>query len=370
MSPTRLLPLLALNCWLVAAPVAAAPALPRAFIADLEALQQRLQQGDARSVSERARIQAERLAGGNAADRWARALYLQLAAGAELEQGRPAVAADRLREARETPGVAADQRDRWQREEARLRLADGQTAAGAELLADWLGRHDGESRDHWRLARALAELERRESAADRVSVALAATPEPDADQQALASAIYRRAGRGEAALALVEADLAASSDPAAWRQAAALAQRLGEPGRAAAIWEAGWRKGVLTGRDDLQRLVRLHLAGGTPARAAEQLERALGEGELADDEANRRLLARAWEAARDRERALAAWESVAERSDSGDDWLHLGQLAHAWGHGELAERALRQASERGRAEAERWLEALAAAGTAGEPARD
>ncbi|PMR71476.1 hypothetical protein C1H66_02430, partial [Halomonas heilongjiangensis] len=70
--------------------------------------------------------------------------------------------------------------------------------------------------------------------------------------------------------------------------------------------------------------------------------------------------AQAWQASRDRQRALAAWEAVAERSDAGDDWLRLGQLAHGWGEPALAERALRMASERGREEAGRWLEALAA----------
>jgi tetratricopeptide (TPR) repeat protein len=360
MSPTRLRPLFALSCWLVAAPVVAAPALTSDFIADLETLQQRLAQGDSEAVRGRALFQAERLEGGNAADLWARALYLQLVAGAEAQAGRPAAAAERLREARETPGVAAAQRDRWQRDEARLRLAAGQHARGVELLTDWLGRHPGEPRDHWRLARALADLERWETAADAVARALAVTPEPTADQLALASAIYRRAGRDEEALALVEAGLAGSADPDAWRQAAALAQRLGDAGRAAAIWEVGWRRGILAGSDDLGQLVRLHLAGGTPARAAEHLETQLAKGELEDNEESRRLLAQAWEAARDRERALASWEVLAEQTDNGEDWLRLGQLAYAWGQKALAERALRAASERGREEAERWLEVLAA----------
>lgn len=347
--------------WLLgAAPVWAAPALSGDFIADLEALQQRLQQGETEAVSDRAMAQARRLAGGNAADRWARALYLQLAAGAAARADRPEEAAERLREARETSGVEAEYRDRWQREEAGLRLAAGQTAAGVELLTDWLARHSGAPRDHWRLVRALAELERWETAADRVTRALDATPEPDVAQLALAAAVYRHAGRGGEALALIEAALEGADDPEAWREAAALAQRSGEPGRAAAIWEAGWRRGILSGRDDLDQLVRLHLAGGTPARAAEHLETGLAKGLLEDSDATRRLLAQAWEAARDRPRALAAWEALAERSDAGGDWLRLGQLAHAWGQEELAIRALRAASERGRQEADAWLEALAA----------
>ncbi|MDZ7853318.1 MAG: hypothetical protein U5L98_11910 [Halomonas sp.] len=327
--------------WLLVAPTAsAAPALPGAFIADLERLQKRLAAGETEAVSQRTVYQAERLAGGNAADRWARALYLQLAAGAAVRSNDPAAAAAHLRAARETPGVEAAQRDRWQAEEARLRLAAGETKRGIELLADWLGRHEGEPRDRWRLARALAEMERWEAAADWTERALAVTPEPSVAQRALATTVLRRAGRDAEALSLLTEGLAASGDPERWRQAAALAQRLGDAGQAAAIWEAGWRRGVLVGSEDLRRLIGLHLAGGTPARAAEYLEEALDAGQLEDSEAHRRLLARAWEAARDRDRALKAWTTLARRSGSSDDWLRLGQLAHAWGDIELATLAL------------------------------
>lgn len=346
--------------WLLVAPVAfAAPALPASFIADLERLQQRLEAGETEAVSERALAQAGRLAGGNAADRWARALYLQLAAGAAARAGDPATAADYLLAARETGGLEAAQRDRWQRDESRLRLAAGDSEAGARLLADWLERHDGEPRDRWRLARVLAELGQWERAADWARRALAVTPEPSEDQRGLAIAVLSHAGRDDAALRLLADGLGASRDAERWRQAAALARRLGDPGQAVAIWEAGWRRGVLEGQDDLRRLIDLHLAGGTPARAAEYLAEALEEGELQDSEAHRRLLAQAWEAARDRDRALAAWEVLAERSDAGKDWLRLGQLAHAWGRKNLAKRALTRAHERGEGDAERWLEALA-----------
>ncbi|MDI5919979.1 hypothetical protein QLQ86_04150 [Halomonas sp. LR5S13] len=346
--------------WLLMAPVAlAAPALPGAFIDDLERLQQRLEAGEIDAVSERALAQAERLAGGNAADRWARALYLQLAAGAAARADDPAAAADHLLVAREIRGVEAARQDRWQRDEARLRLAAGEAAEGARLLADWLTRHDEEPRDRWRLARALAEREQWNDAADWVERALAVTPEPSEAQRGLSISVLRRAGRDGAALALLADGLSESRDPARWRQAAALARRLGDAGQAAAIWEAGWRRGVLEDSDDLRRLIELHLAGGTPARAAEYLVKALEQGELEDSETHRRLLARAWEAARDRDRALGAWGAVARRSDSGGDWLRLGQLAHAWGRHDLAERALTRAHERGEDDAERWLEAMA-----------
>ncbi|MDR5902716.1 hypothetical protein [Halomonas icarae] len=331
-----------LLCWLVGVSLAqAAPPLKASFIDDLQQLEAALQEGEAAAVEARALAQARRLAGGNAGDRWARALYLQLAAGAASRQDEPARAAELLAEARGVEGIEAEHHDRWLRDEARLRLAAGDRERGSELLAGWLGRHAGEPRDHWQLVRSLAQLERWEEAAERVQQARKLAPQLDDRQRALAGAVLRRAGRGKAALSLLGAGLTESRDPAHWREAAALAQRLGEAGGAAAIWEAGWRAGVLSGEEDLRRLIELHLAGGTPARAAEHLEAALASDELMDNEANRRLLAQAWERARDRGRALKAWRDVAQRSGKADDWSRLDRLANAWGRDEAAEESLR-----------------------------
>lgn len=344
--------------WLLVAPVLAdTPALSGDIIADLERLQHELQQGEHDSVSERAREQARRFEGGNAADRWASALYRQLAAGGEAGAGRHEVAAEQLRQARRIQEAPQSQRDRWLHEEARLRLASGQTEQAVGLLLEWHERHEGSVDDRWRMARALAELERWDEAAGWVERALADDPDPSERRQALATAVFQRAGRGKEALASLEAALNEQSEPEAWRHAAALAHGLGETGRAAAIWEAGWQLGVLAGEDDLRQRIELHLAAGTPARAAEYLEAALADETLPDSLANRRLLARAWEEARDRERALEAWRAVAERSDSGKDWQRLGLLAHAWGRLELAREAMKQAQDHGEDVYPGWLSA-------------
>lgn len=348
------------GAWLgMAAPVLAAPSLPGGLIRDLQGLEQRLQADAAGEVRGRALAQAERLAGGNAADRWARALYLQLAAGAEARLGNARAAADHLASARAIDAVEAPQADRWLRQEVGLRLEAGQAGRARTLLADWLSRHDGAADDHWRMARLEAAEASWEAAARWVRRALDSGGEPGGERARLAAGVLQRAGDDASALGVIERRLeGAERDPEAWRRAAALAQRLGDPGRAAALWEAGWRHGVLAGREDLLQRIRLHLAGGTPARAAELLAESLEAGDLVDNLANRRLLARAWQAARDRDRALAAWEALAERSEAGGDWLQLGQLAHGWGEWGLAERALERALALGEPAAEAWLASL------------
>ncbi|SDI78303.1 hypothetical protein [Billgrantia gudaonensis] len=338
----------------------AAPALPGDIIADLQAQERRLEQGDLETVSERARSQAQRLAGGNVADRWARALYLQLAASAEARAGRPNTAAELLRQARASDVVEAQQADRWLRQEANLRLAADEAEAGVELLGDWFERHAGNADDRWQMARGLAELERWSAAADWVGRAFEVDDSPDDAQRRLAVVVYQRAGHGERALDVLAEDLDADSDASEWRQAAGLAQQIGAHGQAAALWEAGWRLGVLDGREDRLMLIKLHLAGGTPARAAERLSAALDQEALPDTVENRRLLASAWERARHRDRALEAWQDVAERSENADDWLRLGQLALGWGRDGRARQALDEAAARGAEEAESWLATLEA----------
>lgn len=336
-----------LGLLMAATAAAETPPLPADIIADLEQLQHQLHQGEHDRVVERARAQAQRLEGGNAADRWAEALYRQLTAGAEAGAGRGEAAADQLRQARRVQEVPSRQRDRWLREEARLRMAEGQIEEAVTLWLDWHARHNGSVDDRWRLARALAELERWEEAARWVERALADDTAPDARRQALAAAVFQRAERGAQALPRLEAALGAQAEPAAWRRAAALAQGLGELERAAAIWEAGWRRGALSEGADLRQRIELHLMAGTPARAAEYLEVALADRALPDILDNRRLLARAWEEARDRGRALDAWGEVARRSEEGGDWRRLALLAHAWGRVELAQEAMRQAQAYG-----------------------
>ncbi|MCI0510354.1 hypothetical protein C8E00_101462 [Chromohalobacter marismortui] len=335
--------------------MAAGPALSPGMVQALESLQQRMQEGASQDDIARAKAAARRLQGGNAADRWARALFLQLAATGEAQRGRNAAAADLYYQARRIDGVGSDSRRRWLNQEARLRLRAGQIAQGAELLGAWIDRYGGDSDDLWLMAQAQASLRHWSQAADWVDRARRAGG-LNADRRRLAASVYQHAERYDAALALLDAQLEGDSDdPQAWRRAAALAQRMQQPGLAAALWEAGWRRGVLEGEDALERLIRLHLAGGTPARAAEYLERALADGSLPRDSQHQRLLAEAWTAARAHRKALSAWRTLAEDTQAAEDWRQLGELAYGWGEWSTAIEALHRAREQGADAARTWL---------------
>ncbi|TVP43280.1 MAG: hypothetical protein EA345_17260 [Halomonas sp.] len=356
----HLLTILLLSVWPLLAQ--ASPALRSDVIADLNALQAQLQEGALASVVERATAQAERLSGGNQADRWASALYQQLAAGALVRQEQPGAAADRLAIARQLSGVDSSQASRWLREEASLRRAAGQRDEAIELFTQWLDGAPAGDQAHtamWQLTRLLAQQERWEEAASWLDQALEPISESNEalseEQQTLVMVVYRNAGQSDQALAHLLEGLDVNSDASDWRQAAGLAQQAGQAGIAAGLWEMAWQLGKLTQSEDRWLLIQLHLAGGTPARAAEHLDQALQAGDVVRDESNLRLLASAWQQAKHVENALNAWHAVALYTQSPADWRVYGQLAYAWGEEEQAKQAFARASELGDDEAEAWL---------------
>ncbi|SDN23620.1 hypothetical protein SAMN04487951_103221 [Vreelandella arcis] len=339
----------------------ASPALPGDIIQDLNRMQAQLRDQQYASVVNRATQQATRLESGNTADRWASALYQQLAAGALARQGQPGEAADRLAQARALSGEERAQARRWLKQEASLRRAAGQSPQASNLLAEWLRQKGGEddSEERWKLTRWLASDQRWKAAAESLASSIGESSALNETQRTLALAIYQRTQQTDRALDLLLQGLGAKSEANNWRQAAALAQQSGQPGVAAALWDTAWRLGKLDVDHDRWQLVRLHMAGGTPARAAEYLEHWLAEGDVVRNETTLRLLANAWQQARDKSQALAAWQALARISQQADDWRRYGQLAYTWGQDERAEQAFTRAQALGDEQAAEWLATLA-----------
>ncbi|WP_456270142.1 hypothetical protein M1D97_07675 [Kushneria sp. AK178] len=326
---------------------AAGPALSQQSVDRLQGLERELSAGHYQQVVDTARARASS-AGSSQGDQWARALYLQLAASAAQRLDQPGRAADLLYQARSIETAPLSQRLQWLEQEARLRVRAGQFGQAAALFDRWQGQASLAPDDLWLGARIHARLEQWDNALRWVRLARRGDTTPDSEQLALAASVYQQAGQFSEASDVVEAQLARDdSDPARWQQAAALYQRIDQPGRAAALWEAGWRRGILTGEQALLTRVRLHMAGGTPARAAEILQKALDNGDIEDSDAHRRLLARAWAQTRDHQQALQAWQTVAERTDDAHDWYMLGDLAYGWGVWEQAEQGFARARARG-----------------------
>ncbi|MCL7928812.1 hypothetical protein [Halomonas llamarensis] len=345
---------------LCSAPVWAAPALPRDVITDLNAVEERLEAQQYDAVIERAIAQAGRFAGGNVSDRFASALYRQLAASALSSVERYAEAADQLGTARQSVDDA-DTTKRWLLQEAKLRRAAGQRQSAVDLLSRWVNEHDrdsgpGKEVERWRLVRWLAQDEQWRVAAERLEGI--GEPISSDEQRELALAIYINADQPERALNGLLSTLGETPSPAHWRQAAHLAQRAGKLKVAAALWDTAWQLEILTTADDFWQLIALHRMAGTPARAAEYLEAALASGRIVYSEMALRLVAQSWLQARDIQRSLASQHTLAQLTRAADEWRLLGQHAYAWGHNDIAATAFERAVALGDENAQQWLASL------------
>ncbi|WP_017430559.1 hypothetical protein [Vreelandella jeotgali] len=348
--------LCALWLWSASGAVLAAPALSGEMIRDLKATGQSLDQGRHDRVARHAGRQAERLSSGNAADRYAAALYRHLAANALAGQAHYAAAAEQLAKARRQRGVGSREKHRWLREQARFHHAAGEHGKAIDRLGEWLNQSDGDSKQaRWRLIGWLASEKRWQEAAMQLERVDRPT---DERRRELSLAVNLRAGRTARALGLLTSGLSVNSPASDWRQAAGVAQRAGQPGVAAGLWDTAWRQGLLTRPADYWQLIALHLDGGTPARAGELMDAALANGRVVYSAMSLRLGATAWQQARDMPRALAAHRALARVSQRAEDWRLLGQLAYAWGEEASARSALERAVALGDDRAESWLAGL------------
>lgn len=353
--------LCAVLLWGTSATALAAPALPGGIIHDLDTAEQALSQGRLERVVEHAGSQAERLTSGNAADRYASALYRQLVASALTQQKRYAEAAEQLALAQRSVEAGTVQARRWLQEEARLHHAAGQHELAITRLGQWLegsageGSADSATSERWRMVGWLARQERWQEAAAQLDKARDYGQPSGAWRRELALAVDMHAGRMQSALDALVSELNAQSDAAGWRKAAGIAQRAGRSDVAAGIWDTGWQLGKLDRPADYWQLVDLHLAGGTPARAAELLEAGLAEGRVVRSELSLRLRAAAWRQARKPSQALAAQRALAQHTRRADEWRTLGQLAYAWGEDDRAKSAFERAVALGDTRAEKWL---------------
>ena len=120
-----------------------------------------------------------------------------------------------------------------------------------------------------------------------------AKPEPDDIYHLLE--LYRKAGRAEPALEWTRRALGwYPADRLYWQELARLQLQLGLSGEAAATLQAMFRQGMLENPQELDRLIELYLHLDAPSKAAELLEQAMADGQLAADDDNRQRLAAAW----------------------------------------------------------------------------
>ncbi len=102
-----------------------------------------------------------------------------------------------------------------------------------------------------------------------------------------------------------------------WNQLSAVYGELGDNKRQLAVLELADMQGYLDRSQDLRNLAQLYMMNGDPLRGAKTLEKAISGGIVEGDLANLRLLAQAWSAAREDDKALPVLKRAAQLSSDG-----------------------------------------------------
>lgn len=111
-----------------------------------------------------------------------------------------------------------------------------------------------------------------------------------------------------------------------WRQLAGIQSLDNRQQAAAGTLRLAHEGGVSFPARELDNLVALQLNAGAPWQAARLLEALMQERLVPVDAARKERLAQLWHQARDRERARAAWASLAAESGRPDHWLRLASI--------------------------------------------
>jgi len=280
---------------------------------------------------------------------------------------------------------------------AQLYLAADAPAQAVMELETWFDHADQPSAGaYFLLGSAHVQLKQYREAIAPLQRAIEAAQSPDETwYQTLLGAHYQLADYPSCAEVL-EAMVRLFPERDYWQQLAGIYLLLNRDERALTVLELAYRQKRLQREQDLLQLAQLYLARDIPFKAAQLLEAEMQSTRVEDDAVNLELLANAWAQARERTKAVAAYqralragadarvglyvaelyiederwneaaavlESTLKRgglSKPGDAWLLLGVARYENGAFDVARTAFTEAAryERARGAAHEWLEHL------------
>lgn len=132
------------------------------------------------------------------------------------------------------------------------------------------------------------------------------------------------------------------SKPKYWLQLSAMYGEIGEEAKQLAVMEAAWQAGYITKSNDIITLAQLYRYNEVPIKAAVILNEAMEKGLVAPEEKYLAMLAQAYIAAKDDEKALKVLVKTSEISDNGK---YDAQLAQTYLALELWQQAINSAEK-------------------------
>lgn len=128
-----------------------------------------------------------------------------------------------------------------------------------------------------------------------------------------------------------------------WEQLASVYVMLDDEASALAVLKLAFQQKLLDKESTIKSLLQLAVANGIPEHAARMLERAFTEKLVAENETFLEMLAAAYASARERDKAVLAYERMVPLSETGDPWIAISNLYVEQGEWKKAEQALLKA---------------------------
>jgi tetratricopeptide (TPR) repeat protein len=149
-----------------------------------------------------------------------------------------------------------------------------------------------------------------------------------------------------------------------WTQLSQIYYKLQQDDRALAVLALAYRSKLLDKQSDLSYLSSLYSNAEVPYKAAEVMEKGIRDGIVQPTRSNWTLVADAWYAAEELERALAAYEQAGKAAENGEIDLRRGYILVDLERWPAALEALNLALEKGGLDANRTGEAYLLRGMA------
>lgn len=260
-------------------------------------------------------------------DPYSRALLLRDLAASAAQKKDYKQAAQLLEQAIATKALAGPAENAMRQDLAQLYMASGNGKQMIPQLEAQVKTGKAAPEAYVALGAAYLEQKRYAEAAPLLEKGVRAVPNPDLSWKRALLAAYLGSGRDKDALPLLEE--AVKRDPTRreeWLQLAAVSVKAGNKERAQAVMEVASRLGYLRDAVDRLRLITLTGQIGAPFEAASLLSGWIDGKQLADDAANRKLLATLWLAAREKKLALAAIDRALAVAPSNDLLQQKAQL--------------------------------------------
>jgi tetratricopeptide (TPR) repeat protein len=279
----------------------------------------------------------------------ARALLLRNLATLHGLQKHYARAAETLRQSLELHALPAEDAGKALLEMGQYHLAAENYPKAAEALSAWIEQAPSPTPEHYLLlADIRARLKQYPEAAALVEKAIAGSPDPKPEWHQLLLGLYHESRDFQGCAKVLGALIQRSPENILyWQQLTGIYQEAGQEQEALAVRQLMYARGMLRSPEEIVQLAQVLRYRGMPTRAAELLQREIGQGRVEGNPRNLELLADAWTEARELGKAAAALEKAAASTNTGDIHHRLGQLyseLHDWAK---ARQALTRAVARG-----------------------